>query len=712
MCAESCATGLSVCGTGDSAYCAETQSDNQNCGACGKTCGTGQTCQGGTCVCDSPLSACGGACVDLETDSGHCGSCGTACAGGEVCSDGSCQPTCGSAYTTCGTGSAAYCADTKDDPKNCGGCGAGCGSGLFCVNGGCQTRCGGSEVSCGSACVDLESDEAHCGACGVSCIPGEECESGLCQCPAGEAVCGSAPGACVDLASDATHCGSCGHTCGSSQTCGGGVCVPNTPPHQIFPPSLSVLTGNQPMLRWALPPGVSTAVVEICADRPCGTIVQSFVVTGTSVEAAPLAPGLYFWRLHSLIAGSSMPAGPTWLFTASARSAPVTTAFGAVPDFNGDGYSDVAITSTAGVPGGKGLVYIFAGSATGLPSTPTIILPPSNANQFAISIGSAGDVNGDGYADLAVGGNTTVSGYNVATQFVYEGSPSGLLPAPTTQLYGIFFSAESAGDLNGDGYGDLAASQGYPRKVNIFNGASGGVPSNPTLSLTSSTPGFGESVANAGDVNGDGYEDLVVGNAGNFSNGNATDVADVYLGGAGSVPATPSFTFDLSTTYDTYYTVAGIGDVNGDGDPDWLLSGRSSDEATVYDSSSSPTTSWLTTDLTGGGGFAYSFAGLGDLNGDGYDDALIYDGWNNGPSVFEGSGTGLPAFPTATVVGGETLAGVGDVNGDGYADVIVDGPLPGEVSLYLGSSTGVWVTPAATLSVSGDSGFPSAIATE
>jgi hypothetical protein len=67
-----------ICSTG-APYCANLQTDNRNCGQCGKVCPSGTTCQSGGCRCPSGLTLCGGLCVDLQTNTNHCGSCGRYC---------------------------------------------------------------------------------------------------------------------------------------------------------------------------------------------------------------------------------------------------------------------------------------------------------------------------------------------------------------------------------------------------------------------------------------------------------------------------------------------------------------------------------------------------------------------------------------------------------------------------------------------------------
>ena len=82
-----CGTGQAKCGS----ECKDLNADQLNCGACGKACGSGQTCQAGQCQCTAGLLGCNGACI--PADASNCGSCNNKCSTGQVCSSNSCQST-------------------------------------------------------------------------------------------------------------------------------------------------------------------------------------------------------------------------------------------------------------------------------------------------------------------------------------------------------------------------------------------------------------------------------------------------------------------------------------------------------------------------------------------------------------------------------------------------------------------------------------------
>jgi len=199
-----------MCATEAGAFCANVQTDEANCGSCGKSCARGQACVSGACVggglkCGADGGAgtlCvpdGGApfCTDTQTDDANCGACGKTCPVGQACSGGTCSNSCGGVdgggETRCTRdGGAPYCAATKSDNANCGACGKVCPAGDVCAAGVCSSGCGGvdggGETRCapdGGApyCADTKSDNANCGGCGNTCVTGQVCSSGQCASP-------------------------------------------------------------------------------------------------------------------------------------------------------------------------------------------------------------------------------------------------------------------------------------------------------------------------------------------------------------------------------------------------------------------------------------------------------------------------------------------------------------------------------------------------
>jgi hypothetical protein len=226
---------------------------------------------------------------------------------------------------------------------------------------------------------------------------------------------------------------------------------------------------------------------------------------------------------------------------------------GTAGDVNGDGYSDVIIGAPwfDNVPDGdEGRAYVYHGSATGLASSPNWT---EEGNQvlatFGTSVATAGDVNGDGYSDVIVGAPLYDNGQtDEGRAYVYHGSATGLSfggnwTAESNQGSANFgTSVGTAGDVNGDGYADVIV--GAPQYDNgqlvegrayAFHGSATGLSGlvNWTRESNQAMAFFGWSVGTAGDIQGDGYADVIVGSL-LQDNGQADEGrAFVYSGGGG-----------------------------------------------------------------------------------------------------------------------------------------------------------------------------------
>jgi hypothetical protein len=446
---------------------------------------------------------------------------------------------------------------------------------------------------------------------------------------------------------------------------------------------------------------------------------------------------------------SGLSATPDWSDQGEAAGDYFGYSVASAGDVNGDGYVDVVVGAYGNddAAGSAGEAYVYHGSSSGLSATPDWSdQGEAVSNYFGMCVASAGDVNGDGYADVIVGayGNDDAD-TNAGEAYVYHGSSSGLSATPDWSDQGeaggdyFGYSVASAGDVNGDGYADVivgaygnddaASSAG---EVYVYYGSSSGLSATPDWSDQgeAATDLFGYSVASAGDVNGDGYADVIVGAYGNDDADTNAGEAYVYHGSSSGLSATPDWS-DQGKVANDYFgiSVASAGDVNGDGYADVIVSapyndyaGSAAGEAYVYSFGvSAAVNAWAQQELTGEGTsnyFGYGVASAGDVNGDGYADVIVgggaYSSYTGRAYIYHGSSSGIGSSATTTLTGetagdwfGFSVASAGDVNGDGYADVIVgaysydSSADEGRVYIYHGSSSGISSSAARTLTGAG-----------
>jgi uncharacterized repeat protein (TIGR01451 family) len=217
-------------------------------------------------------------------------------------------------------------------------------------------------------------------------------------------------------------------------------------------------------------------------------------------------------------------------------------------------------------------------------------------------VGTAGDVNGDGYADIIVGADWY--SLEIGRAYVYHGGAGGLSGTPALTLTGeaansFFGSAvETAGDLNRDGFADvIIGAYGHNSntgRVYVYHGRLGGLSATPAVTLSGEAVGdyFGAAVGTAGDVNGDGYADVIVGAGGHRSE---TGRVYLYYGGPGGLSVPAAYTFDGEAIRIGFgYAVGTAGDANGDGYADLIVGAPRYDSYTgrAYVYQSNDTSGW------------------------------------------------------------------------------------------------------------------------
>lgn len=407
-------------------------------------------------------------------------------------------------------------------------------------------------------------------------------------------------------------------------------------------------------------------------------------------------------------------------------------------DVNNDGFQDLLVGGSLFANGqaneGRALVYLAAG---GTMSTEPVWEVEGNSvgARFGSTVAGAGDVNGDGFDDVLVGAFRFTNGESSEGKaFLYLSSASGIATTPAWQLEGnqasanLSISLAGAGDVNGDGFSDfLVGASGYDNgntnegRVYLFLGSSGTISTTParTYEGNEDNARFGASVGTAGDVNGDGFADFVIGATGAAAGGVARGKVQLYLGSGSSPPSSPTFTYNGTQDSGAFGAQAiTAGDVNGDGFSDLVISATSHDGNVTdggavflyYGAAAPPQTNphWGVSGQNDGDLYGTAVQIVGDINADGFDDALVSAPSEGVPTVrdgvvylYKGSEAGLQAtsafsFHSPSMQSGKgwgsRLARAGDVNADGfddfliadYTDPLVDGT--GTVQLFKGGS--------------------------
>jgi len=312
-------------------------------------------------------------------------------------------------------------------------------------------------------------------------------------------------------------------------------------------------------------------------------------------------------------------------------------------DVNGDGVDDIAVGAPGPVPGplplpcalppcpppdpAFGRAFIFSGSNGALIHT---LIPSDEFAGFGVAIASLGDVNGDGVPDVAVGMVPTGSASSIGRVYAFSGSNGAVLwevDEPGGKQFPSFGERlASIGDLNGDGRRDLLVSAPFhdvnpdpnvfvlAGRVYLVSGATGAILRTHADPTPADQDLFGSGIAAVGDQNGDGFEDYAIGEAGK-------GIVHLINGKTGASAGTISAPAGVASFG---FTIADVGDQNGDGHADfwigapdsgriYLLSWSGATLASVVDSGPASTD----------GGFGWSLAATHDLGGDSPDDLIV-----------------------------------------------------------------------------------------
>lgn len=387
-----------------------------------------------------------------------------------------------------------------------------------------------------------------------------------------------------------------------------------------------------------------------------------------------------------LIINKSIYFGGNQMDNVADNSFPDITKFAGKGDYNKDGYADILTGQPTDYSKGEGTgsVAIYFGRSQLKQTADVSFYGEPAGDRFGNSVSGAGDVNNDGYDDFLI----SAPGTDIYTEVtgsvsVFFGGPV-IKNAPDIVLPGK--SGSMAGDVNGDGITDIIVNNPTANQANLYLGNSA-IDSYPDYTFNASNPlAKFSSVASAGDFNNDGYDDLIMGD----NQASLAGRAFLYLGGPG-IDMDADLTFEGEHSLNYFgANVACAGDVNNDGFSDIMIGAPMYENSNrvgrlyIYFGSAKPDTIPDVV-ITGNKRFrelGEIISSAGDVNNDRYDDIMVsmpYEGNMGGGISYVNIYFGGAVMDTIADVKIETIefgyassiAGAGDINNDGYDDIIV-----------------------------------------
>ncbi len=394
----------------------------------------------------------------------------------------------------------------------------------------------------------------------------------------------------------------------------------------------------------------------------------------------------------------------------------------AVLDANGDGFDDLVAAEARwkrSAPLQLGRVLVFPGSKNGLSRDSTATMSAVDAGSvMGTNLASAGDVDADGFEDLLV--TQEILPDLIGRVELHAGSPHGPRTEASwsvlgsTRDSGLGRSMTAAGDVNGDGFGDvivgeLRAAEPLVEEgvVRLYFGSKAGLSQQPVWVTRGGQERMelGSLMSAVGDVNGDGHDDVLVG--AQFFDGAAgveCGLARLYYGddkGASTAPAWSQEGAGTDFLFGCF--TGGAGDVNGDGFDDMLISERQySDDGRpergrvliFHGAHNGPSTApdWEVRGPVAYAHLGFCAIGMGDIDGDGFDDVAVgAEQYTQGAQkhlglveVYRGGRTGCERRAAWRIVGNRddahlgTFVSPGDFNGDGVPDFVATAPMWGD----------------------------------